>query len=300
MRVRFSHLLLCLLTGLFVIPVYAQTEIPAESCSHPVRIATWNMENLTVNRVEDEMMLDALAKTWIALDADVVAVQEIGAEKSMDILLAHIEEISGQTYAYSLAHWPGDRQQLGFAWKTATIQPQSEPERIDSVRLRNLRPAYAQDFLFDDGTGGSYDFTMVTLHLKATMEEGSRHIRTAQSSLLAEWLAARPDDADPDVIVLGDFNDFIDSEGLAPLTDILYFTDSDLPAGAYTYIGEDLDSLIDHIALTPDAGAWDEFCSASVFDPAAVDLTEGEFETLASDHLPVIGVFSATPEKSEN
>ena len=66
MRVRLSYLLLCLLAGLLIVPVYAQTEIPVRPCPHPVRIATWNMENLTVSRVNDETMLTALADTWIA------------------------------------------------------------------------------------------------------------------------------------------------------------------------------------------------------------------------------------------
>ncbi len=285
-------ILLCvLLLNIGYTDVYAQSVADDETCTDPVRIATWNIENFTVSRAEDPETLATIVEVWTALDADIVALQEIGAVQSMDILLEAIESANGRHYDFVLVE--RGRQRVGFAWDTATVELINEPVQIDEVALANLRPAFTADFAF-----GAYDFTLVTLHLKATQEDPSRRIRAAQSLLLRRWHEARPESADPDVIFLGDFNDFTDSEGLAELVDFLYFTTDELSDESYSYIGEGFEGLIDHIAVTTGQGAEDEFCSVRLFDYTALGLDAEQFEAFASDHVPVIGEFSTVPNQN--
>ncbi|RMF81134.1 MAG: hypothetical protein D6737_05920 [Chloroflexi bacterium] len=264
---------------------HAQDDFDSAACVNPLRIATWNIENFNVSRLDDSDSADALVATWAAIDADIVALQEIGSQEAIDSLLTLVNAMTGRDYQAVLSYRGGGSQKVGFAWDSETVSPLTEAAQIDSLRLRGtrLRPGFTMDFRF-----GAYDFTLVTLHLKATQETPSQRIREAQMTLLAQWFDERPPDADEDVIILGDYNDLLDAAPLQPISEIFFFATSELPDDAVSFIGAEHRSLIDHIALSPGTGASDEFCSIVVFDPAQIDLTEAEFQQLASDHLPLV------------
>ena len=282
---RDALLLIALLWSVMIPAIAQSTDEALDECPDPLRIVTWNIENFTVSRGEDEATLETLVAVWERINADVIALQEIGSENAIQLLLAAVAAQTDRHYEFALNR--RGTQRVGFAWDSDRVEPLDDPEELRDVALNNLRPAFVQAFTFSD-----YDFTLVTLHLKATQTAGSQKIRVAQSILLAQWLSERPEDADQDVIFLGDFNDYYDAENLDPLAQVVYFTADILPEDTISYIGDDFESLIDHVALTD--GVRDEFCSLQVFDPADIALSEDEFEALASDHLPVIAVFSTT------
>lgn len=261
----------------------AQTE-----CAAPVRIATWNIENFDLARAEDPNMLATIAEVWVALDADVVALQEIGHPDAMELLLDEVERLTGRYYVYALSEYSNRRQRVGFAWDEDAVELLSETEEIRDIALSGggLRPGLTADFQF-----GDYDFTLFVVHLKAGREANDGVLRDAQSLLMARWLQERPASADPDVIFLGDFNDDYDSRSLAPIAQEVDFLTDELGFAA-SYIGGDFFSLIDHIAVTPGTGAADEFCSIAVFDLDTLDLDENLYEAWASDHLPVVATFT--------
>lgn len=280
----------CVLVLLVVIPAHAQTEPEtADDCINPLRIVTWNIENLSVSRANDPDMQDMIVAAWLALDADVVAVQEISTPASLEIILEAVEAASGRHYDFALME--RGIQLVGFAWDVDRITPLSDPIELEDVALSNGRPAFVMDFAF-----GDYDFTAVTLHFKATQSNASRQIRRFQSIILMDWYNARPDDADEDVIFLGDWNDYYDSEWLESATSTLFFTTTTLPEGSHSFLGDEFESLIDHIAVSRGTGAEDEFCSVSLFDFDDIGTDEDTFERLASDHRPVIATFRTGDE----
>ncbi len=287
MMKRYFAIVLLLFATINAFAQDATPEVTAENmadCPHPLRIATWNIENFTVSRVEDTDQRAAIVDTWLTVGADIWALQEIGAELALQRLLEEIEAQSGRRYAYALMERRG-QQKVGFAWDIDRVELVGDVLELEDVALANLRPALAATFSYDDE-----DFTLVTLHLKATGSRPSQQIRAAQSKILVDWLNALPEDADTDIIMLGDFNDTYDAESLSLLAQTLDFTADELPPEVYSYIGDDYESLIDHIALSADAA--DEFCAVYLFDYEEIGLDEDTFEALASDHLPVYADFS--------
>jgi endonuclease/exonuclease/phosphatase family metal-dependent hydrolase len=272
----------------------AQDVEPA-GCSGAARIATWNIENFTTVSATPERIA-ALSSVWALINPDIIALQEIARPETLQILLDAVEAETGQRYAFALSETSSPSRRVGFAWNTATVEVIAAPQEHAELALSGsgLRPGFYGDFRVDD-----MDFTLYTLHLKAEMDDGSQIIREAQAVILADWIADRTDAADEDLIMLGDFNDRPDSDTLLPVSVELYFPTDRLPDDAYTYIGDDLDSLIDHIALSPASGAADTLCAVSIFQPESIDLSEDEFEALVSDHLPVISYFVPAVELAE-
>jgi endonuclease/exonuclease/phosphatase family metal-dependent hydrolase len=286
-------LILVMLTEMRVI-LLAQ-DVQPSGCSGAARIATWNIENFTTASATPER-IEALISVWELINPDIIALQEIARPETLQILLDAVEAETSQRYAFALSETSSPSQRVGFAWNTASVEVIAAPQEHGELALSGsgLRPGFYGDFRVDD-----MNFTLYTLHLKAEMDNGSQIVREAQADILAEWIADRPDEADQDLIMLGDFNDQPDSDSLLPISVELYFPTDRLPEDAYTYIGDDQDSLIDHIALSPASGAADTLCAVSIFQPESIDLSEDEFEALISDHLPVIGYFVPPVELAE-
>ncbi|MDX1995613.1 MAG: endonuclease/exonuclease/phosphatase family protein [bacterium] len=265
-------------------PAQAQGDCPA-----PLRIVTWNIENFNMSDVRDDVQLKTLVEVIAALDADILALQEIGNLDAMETLLDAVEDATGRFYVYAFSEYSNREQRVGFVWDDDVVALQGEAEEFRDLALSGggLRPGFHADFVFN-----GYDFTLFVVHLKALRDEGSTRVREAQAMLMAQWLEERPASADEDVIFLGDFNDDFDSESLAPFASEVDFVTDELPRTAASYIGGEFRSLIDHIAVTTGDGAQDEFCGLEVFDPDTVDLRENIFAAIASDHLPLIAEFA--------
>ncbi|MBC7869784.1 MAG: endonuclease/exonuclease/phosphatase family protein [Chitinophagaceae bacterium] len=282
---RFCGVLI--LVGIFLSQPIQQSSAQSD-CPSPLRIATWNIENFDLGRARDSDQLETIANVFAAIDADIIAVQEIADPDALEILLDELEALTGRYYVYALSEYSNRRQRVGFVWDESVVELSSEAIELEELALsgNGLRPGLYADFTFND-----YDFTLFVVHLKAQMDNGARIVRTAQSEIMVDWLLERPRYADEDVIFLGDFNDFADSVSLEPLAEVVDFTDEFLPTDEASYIGGDFFSRIDHIALTRGSGSADEFCSIDVFDYQDLALREDAYEALASDHLPVIAEF---------
>ena len=118
-----------------------------------------------------------------------------------------------------------------------------------------------------------------------------RRIEQAQfvAGLAQEILAADPG---ADLIVLGDMNDFLDSQPLAVLTDARL---SDLllevpKPQRYTYIYQGESEVLDHVLISPDL--WDEFVTVALAHinadyPNTYEYTS-DIARRSSDHDPVL------------
>lgn len=251
-------------------------------------ILTWNIENFpqignkTVNHV----------KTIIRnLDVDLIAVQEIGSISSFNNLLDSLPGWSGVLSGDTYGNW---YQKTGFLFKSDLIS-MSNVQNIfysDEDRYAFPRPPLAAYVQLKDGSGTKFDFTIIVLHLKAYGDEDSRLRRLAACEDLKEYI----DDeiaagADPDFIVLGDWNDIItDLVGSNVFNvfledqDHYRFLTKNL-SGQFSYINS---SLIDHILITNDANS--EFGGGTT----RVLYLDDEFRAYpseVSDHRPVVAVF---------
>ncbi len=251
-------------------------------------IMTWNIENFpqmgatTVNHV----------KTLIRnLDVDLIGVQEIGSISSFNSLLDSLSGWNGVLSSDTYGTW---YQKTGFLFKSDLISLSNVHNIFEGNEdwYAFPRPPLAAYVQIKDGSGTKFDFNLIVLHLKAYGDEKSRLRRQAACEDLKEYI----DDeiaagADPDFIVLGDWNDNVndsyDSNVFNVFLDDLdhyRFLTKDL-GGQFSYINS---SLIDHILITQDVNA--EFGQGTTH----VLYLDDEFRPYPieiSDHRPVVAVF---------
>ncbi|MDY7041672.1 MAG: PKD domain-containing protein, partial [Chloroflexota bacterium] len=154
-------------------------------------------------------------------------------------------------------------------------------------------------------TVDGFPLTVIVNHFKSKSQDTAEQQVTLPRRIeQAQWVAGLVDEvlaADPqaDVIVLGDLNDFLDSEPLAALTsgdrlrDVLF--DVEKPY-RYTYIYTGESEVLDHVLVSADLEG--EFQGVMPFHiNADFPVPEFEDETLrkSSDHDPVLTWFRLSP-----
>lgn len=265
-------------------------------------LVTWNIENFTNEQDADPAerirhVIDAVR----ALDADVVALQEITSNLSFQRVL---EGLPGWDGFRADQYWGS--QQLAYLWDTATVTVVASPYHIyggDSNSFPRRPLVLECEF-------GGRSLILVDNHLKCC---GDGHIaadpdfdgdgdvddeetrRLNACILLERWIREEhPDDA---VILMGDLNDrltdpradnvfnvFLDAPG------DYVFADMALALGPSSGWSYGYGSHIDHILLTDELFADFARSGTEVITfPMDQYLATGwsGYETNLSDHLPV-------------
>lgn len=194
-----------------------------------------------------------------ALDADVVAVQEVqnnGSEALEALVEALNSEMGAQTYSYVRDPSGGlgcDAIKVGFLYKPSRVEPVGDAMALSDPVFERF--PLAQVFR-DKATGGS--FVAVNVHLKSkggcdpsdpdTGQGCWNSRRTAQAQALANWIEETLREMDRDVVLLGDFNAYEEEDPLAllrarGLVPVLQ--------GHYTYVYMGLTGALDHAYATP-------------------------------------------------
>ena len=136
---------------------------------------------------------------------------------------------------------------------------------------------------------------LVVLHLKAGRSSSSRTKRTQQNQVIAAALAQQ---AEPDVLVVGDYNmipgqDAANFTALAPNGELRFLAAQDFPSeGTHIPTNGTMGNHLDGYAVA--AGSTVEYVEGSVRiveAHRALGLTLGEFRNQVSDHLPLVGRF---------
>jgi endonuclease/exonuclease/phosphatase family metal-dependent hydrolase len=257
----------------------------AEPRSQGVRLASWNLEFLDVSGrgPDGRSAADyaALARYVQALNADVIAVQEVASVEALKLVF------SPEVYAYHLAE-RGGKQRAGFVFKRDLgVEPQAD---LGELSLHDLR-AGADVALRLNGSL----VRLLSVHLKAFCVTGSlaredkdcRKLR-AQVPVLEGWIDARAREGTP-FVVLGDFN-----RALGELDDALFRElDDNEPVGLrLVRAGARVHSschgkrqwAVDHVLLGGSAGDW--------LSPSGLTELRYEHDDLAaglklSDHCPI-------------
>ncbi|MHC9544876.1 MAG: endonuclease/exonuclease/phosphatase family protein [Vulcanimicrobiota bacterium] len=223
--------------------------------------------------------------------ASVMGLEEVGSEDAIKRLINYLpgyDFVIGTTGVRD----GGKSQKLVVLYDTAKVQcDKSSVEELKDVMVPEiagegrLRAPLAVKMKADN-----FDFTLVVCHMKARFDEQAKEIRSAQADKLNSWIQNKiKDGGEKDVIVVGDFNDFLGSIPLKKMESQLYFvTQEAAERGDYSNIK--FKSLIDQIGVTSTpGGAKANYISQSVHMP---DIGKyPNFVKRISDHRPVVATF---------
>lgn len=232
-----------------------------------------------------ESDIRAIADVIKGTGAPLLGLEEIGDEETMDRL---IRFLPGYEYVLGTS---GRNQRCGMLWDTKRARVGRAREWPDINNGLERTAGTLRAPLFAPVRVGDFDFLFVVVHLKALFDEKSMRTRRTQTqrirARLDEWIAGN---ADKDVVVVGDFNDFPDSPALAQITGSrtggggFVNTGSRLPEGVGTYLGKS--GRIDHILVSSPYVSQEEWTDDISVYPKPRGAARKAYEESVSDHLP--------------
>ena len=242
-------------------------------------VGSFNIEWLGMKKRSEEDY-KAIAQVIKDTGAQVLGIEEIANVKGLQRVLKHLPD-----FGYILGK--SGQQMVGVIFdKNRVKYDKASIDQLTDITLnkKGLRPPLKVYMQVD-----KFDFTFVVMHLKAGFDERSLNIRSQQSKLVNRWLSDHlSKEPDKDLIIVGDYNDFIDSEALKNInkgSKLEYVTQGEEEKGMYSNIR--YKNVIDHGAISSvEGGANEEYIKGSV---RTVD--ESKYKNYAqgiSDHKPVV------------
>jgi len=304
MILTFTHFLTLLVT--FSAPIWSL------GAAEVFRVASYNLNNYLDQGSESRPAKTAESRAAIrqglrALNADVVALQEIGSPED---LLELRQSLQAEGCSYPHFEWvPGPDTNIHVAVMSRFPIVARRPHTNESFLLYGRRFRVSRGFAeVDIQVNTNYSFTLMTAHLKSrrvSFQADEAELREQEAILLREKVDAfLQQNPTANLIVLGDFNDTKDSATIRTIRSRGRFLLTDTrPAerngdSAYSpnprldpmtitwthYYGkEDTYSRIDYIFLSPGmAREW--------FRPETYVLALPNWG-LASDHRPIVAGF---------
>jgi hypothetical protein len=289
---------------------------------------------------------DKTLEAILGFDADIIGYNEIendgyGANSAVASIVNGLNNVLGANlYGYVIPRSAdlnlsgglgGDEITVGFLYRTdrvrlaagsqvATLQTGSFSQAADRVQ----RPALAASFeRIEAGVATGEQFTAVVTHLKskgssaggagdADAGDGqglSNGSRSRAASEMADWLASSPTGSnDPDVLILGDLNSYLQEDPIRILASRGYRSLFDADSYSYQFNGQwgSLDHMLASDSLysqVSGSGKW----HINADEPIILDYNI-EFKSTAqqtsfynadpfrtSDHDPLLAGFSLTP-----
>jgi len=258
-------------------------------------IGFWNIEHFNRN-VSDER-IESIADVVGRLSLDALGLMEV-QEEALDRLVKALGR-RGWAVDYQLLNVRG-AQDLAVLYDTdtTTVNVRDDITQRNLQRLNAKTPggktAFPRHPLFAecvvrDGNNQEIRFLMMVVHLKAFGDSLSRARRTLASRMLAEIIQDIREHDNLPVVLGGDFNDRIDTNVFATLTDapdLFAMTADDATTDAVSYIGGRHRSLIDHIIVSRDVRLGE----IAGDDTAIVRLDRSvrDFADTVSDHVPLV------------
>ncbi len=281
------------ISALFFFALCLQNACSASEGDSVITIGTFNIEWLgdgdsldMKHRSEEDY--HNIARIIEEADADVLGVQEVENSVAIERVLKYLP-----AYHFKLGH-SGHVQNVGVLYKnTVTIDGDHEYLPLATNPERN-RPG----FVFHCVKNG-FDATIMVVHLKSTSRaDSTRELklesyenRRAQIHVLCHWLdSTLSDTVHPDVMVIGDFNDFAYRQQNATLGELL--ADSSV-----VMLTKDEHSCkdpkwytIDHLVVSKHLSS--RWLAPSLHHVSVNARLNAEEAKGVSDHCPVVGQFS--------
>ncbi len=261
---------------------YGQTEY--------FEIATWNIENFPKAGTQT---VNDVAQIIKDLDLDLIGVQEIASVSSFNQLLKQLPGWQGVLSSDTYGN--GNYQKTGILYKTDFISVGSIKNILENDGYAFPRPPLEAYVQIKDLDSVKFDFNLIVLHLKAKGGSDNENRRRAAINELKQFITNEiAKGADPDFVVLGDWNDVLnDPDSLnvfLPLLnepEMFIFLTAAL-SGQYSYINNIYKSLIDHIMITKDAQPEYGQGECNVL---YLDQEYYSYPNNVSDHRPVMARF---------
>lgn len=210
--------------------------------------------------------------------AAVLGIQEVASVEGLRNVMKHLPD-----HGYILGKSEGQMVGVIFDKNRAKYDANSI-KQLDDVKMGNpyLRPPLSVDMKVDN-----YDFNFTVMHLKAGFKDSAIQTRDKQAGVVNRWIKDRQaNNADKDMIIVGDYNDFTDSSTLQNIdkgNTVDYVTQE---AGKDFYTNIRYRSVIDHAALsTGKGGASEEYIPGSLrtIDEKKIP----GYTKRVSDHKPI-------------
>ncbi|MEQ9617739.1 MAG: endonuclease/exonuclease/phosphatase family protein [Deltaproteobacteria bacterium] len=167
------------------------------SANKTIKIATWNIRDLSTSSRSD---FELLQIAYILKNFDLIAIQEVNDEDSLDMIIAWLETI-GHSYAKLFSPVSGtgsEAEHYAFLFREDVIEP------LDSGHLAKgtfARPPYIASF-----RAGDFDFTIISVHICSgcgSLGEAGRELEIARLGIIYNNLMSQ---SEKDILVVGDFN----------------------------------------------------------------------------------------------
>ena len=258
-------------------------------------IATWNLENFPK---DGKTTVNSLGIVIENLDIDLFAVEEISNTSMFDSLVSKLPGWKGVLTDYSYSN--GTYQKTGFLYKSGFISLSNiKSLSIDAYTEYGdafPRPPFSAYVQVKDLNGTPFDFNLIVIHLKAYSGIENEVRRRLACELLEDYINTEINNgADPDFIVLGDWNDSITDDPESNVFTVFldqpqnytFLTQS--LGDQYSYIDERYRSLIDHILITNDVlGEY----QGGITEVLYLDEEYAPYPMEISDHRPVMAAFN--------
>ena len=264
--------------------------------SQTLEVVTWNIENFPKTSDPNDA-IDGVVGVILGLDADVYGVQEITSASAFQDVIDRLNAADSLNSYDGRLNTPNactGRQLTGVIFKSNLVSIISAgPILQDGCDIFAGRPPF-EAYLRATHNRQTFDFYLIVVHLKAFDGVSERARRTEAIRRIHNYVEDRTaGGGDPDVIVVGDWNDELDdpdslnvfSAFLNDGADFSFLTEQFAGSSTeYSYIGGSFRSLIDHILISSSISGTYPAVSTAILKP---DLTFSSYPSVVSDHRPV-------------
>lgn len=267
-------------------PVGARLGLPSARVDG-LFVMSWNLENFP----RSPETIDTVVRLLDQYQPDVVAVQEIAEVEAFQAL---IDALPG--YEGILNDDEGAAQRVGVLVRSERVSVGATETLFIGDWYSFPRPPLRVAMTWRNQRGAVFDFSFVSLHLKAMTDEDSQYRRRLACEKLDKWMEQELllPGADPDIIIAGDWNDAITDpakdnvfQALLDKPERYRFLTAELEGkNVYSYVP--FKSLIDHVMVTVDA--LTEYGKGSIA-VLPLDLQDPYYCSVVSDHRPLLSRF---------
>ncbi|NMO21172.1 hypothetical protein HPC49_28655 [Pyxidicoccus fallax] len=251
---------------------------PTEPAKATLHVATWNLKDFPATSEAPARVAAAMQ----ALDADVIAVQEVADPAAFQTLVNAMPGYQGVLGTPQSVNPP---IRVGLLWRTSAVTLGTSEELFTASPLFP-RPALRADF----GVAGvGARFSVMTVHLKAGTTQADEQQRIDSARVLVEQLDAIENAGEDEVLLLGDFNEAFGDRRAAEFFGIFEGDAGNTvlsraleQSGQVTFIPARI--VLDHMVSTPGLKEEIGTSAPSVVTGLAAPADGG---TALSDHHPV-------------
>lgn len=170
------------------------TAPPTAHDGRQVRIATWNLRNLSDQATPD---LVTIARLIRESGFDLVAIQEV---RQRGQTVQRLRRQLNEPWRMALSERAGEHERFAFLYRSDRLELVGEPRLLSGPEAAIFaRPPFMATF-----RAGQFDFTAITVHSSFTNVARRRSETETLSRYVRQLAAAGPE---RDIIILGDFNE---------------------------------------------------------------------------------------------